>query len=113
MILEALAWYTESVFAFWTALTSHGFFKAMVIWCIVYWIFCRRRRRWGRWGCGPRGGWSCGGGCRCRSRCGCGCDCPRCAHGDCPCGDDYSEHLDQAHHDHPGAAEEGEGAPTG
>lgn len=80
MILDALAVFAESIFAFWVALAGGGFLKIIMICCIIYWIFCRRgwRRRY-RWG------WGCG----CQRSCGCphcACECGGCACGSGACG---------------------------
>ena len=81
MILDALALFAESIFAFWVALASSGFLKIVMIWCIIYWIFCRRcRRRHHSWagGCGRRHGCGCP---HCACECG-GCACAAAAPGD-------------------------------
>ena len=69
MIIEALRWQFENLFAFWVSLAGGGLFKLILICCLIYWICCRRRP----WGCHR-------GHCRC-PHCGC-----RCGH--CPCGAD-------------------------
>ena len=79
MIIDVLSWYVESLASFWTAFASGGLFKALLIWWIVYWIFCRRRR-W-RWHCRH-----CHGGC---SHCGCHC-------GHCRCGKGHGHDEEEA-----------------
>ena len=49
MFIEALSWYAESLSAFWVSLAGGGLFKLLMIWCFIYWIFCRPRRRGWRW----------------------------------------------------------------
>lgn len=64
MIVEALRWYAESLTAFWVSLSHGGLLRLILICCLIYWIYFRRKH----WGCR----------CRC-SHCGC-----RCGH--CSCG---------------------------
>lgn len=99
MIVDALTLLAESISAFWIALAGGGFFKMIMIGCIIYWIFCRRRRRWGRYG----RGWGCGRGRGCGCRWDpCDCGCPHC---DCTCGGCGCGHGDHTHgHDQPGAS---------
>ncbi len=66
-MMDLISWYLESVSAFFVSLASGGFFRLILIACLLYWIFGGRRR------------WRCRGG-RCS---GCGCWC-----GTCLCEDD-------------------------
>ncbi len=68
-MMDLISWYLGSVSAFFVSLAGGGFFRLILILCLLYWIFGRR----GRWGCHRRRG-------RC-SHCGCWC-------GHCPCEDD-------------------------
>lgn len=95
MIFELVRLYTQSVTAFWTSFAGGGFLRMLLLWSLIYWIFCRprrgRRRRWRRrmrygMGWGGFGPWSwgcgCGCGCGCGGSQGCSCGCS----GDGPCG---------------------------
>jgi len=99
MLIDALSWYAQSLSAFWVSLAGGGLFKLIMIWCFIYWIFCRPRRRAWRWR------WRHHHGC-----CGwhgvhCGCthghdghspDC-ECTCGGCACGaDEAGEPADEA-----------------
>ena len=89
MLIDALSWYAQSISAFWVSLTRGGLVKMLMMWCFIYWIVCRPRRRGFRWRwrhhhrhhcCGSYGG-HCGchtghgeHGAHCECTCGgCGC----------------------------------------
>lgn len=62
MLGEALAWYVESLTAFWSGMAHGGLLRLILVAAILWWLFGRRRRCWG---CCPRCGCWCGR-CRCR-----------------------------------------------
>ena len=82
MIIEALSWYVESLSAFWVSLAGGRPMNLILIFLLIYWLCCgRRRKRRHR--------------CRCRCRCThCGCRCGRCP---CGSGKDRGDSVSEPH----------------
>lgn len=100
MLIDALSWYAQSISAFWVSLAGGGLVKMLMIWCFIYWIFCRPRRRGFRWRWRHHHGHRCcgwyGGHCGCHAgpsehsgHCECHC-------GGCGCGASEAEEAPEA-----------------